>query len=356
MNTEITEIAKKRNSVQTNSFPITIGEIVNLYKEKDIILRPEYQRLFRWTDEEKSLLIESILLGLPIPAIFVEQSKDNVWYVVDGLQRLSTILQFFGELENKETLRLCGLEKLDFLNNKTIDDLDKSDIRLFKKTTLNFSSISESSSKDVQYELFIRLNRTGRPLSPQEVRNVLLLRQNKNFYELIQELRQNEDFIAVSNISEDQQADETDAEWVVRFIALKNLDESQVVKYQSIHKLLDDFSLGQISQEEPLNIREEKTIFKKTFELLAAIDKRSGRGLRRFSKGKYSGTVTMANFLVIAVGLGRYLSKNNTTLTIDDLEKLIKSYWEGDPVRAGGLSSIDLAKTAIGKGREIFRI
>ena len=356
MDNEITEIAKKRNSVQTNSFPITIGEIVNQYKEKDIILRPEYQRLFRWTDEEKSLLIESIFLGLPIPAIFVEQSKDNVWYVVDGLQRLSTILQFFGELESKETLRLCGLEKLDFLNGKTIEDLDKSDIRLFKKTTLNFSSISESSSKDVQYELFIRLNRTGRPLSAQEVRNVLLLRQNKDFYDLIQELRQNEDFIAVSNISEDQQADETDAEWVVRFIALKNLDESQVSKYQSIHKLLDDFSLCQIPQEKELDIAKEKEIFSKTFKLLVAIDQNSGRGLRRFSKGKYSGTVTMANFLVLAVGLGRYLSKKNTTLTIDDLEELIKSYWEGDPVRAGGLSSIDLAKKAIGKGREIFRI
>ena len=67
---------------------------MNLHKNKELIIQPEYQRLFRWSTQQKSHLIESILLELPIPQIFVIENPDGILELIDGLQRTSTVLQF----------------------------------------------------------------------------------------------------------------------------------------------------------------------------------------------------------------------------------------------------------------------
>ncbi|MDQ6866982.1 MAG: DUF262 domain-containing protein [Pseudomonadota bacterium] len=93
-----------RKDVKTESYPMSIGELIGMYEKNEIILRPEYQRYFRWTKEQKSKLIESVLIGLPLPSFFMAQDENGNWEVVDGMQRLSTILDFIGVLkqENKE--------------------------------------------------------------------------------------------------------------------------------------------------------------------------------------------------------------------------------------------------------------
>src|SRR6185369_5990798 len=73
---------------------LSYGEIVNLHANKELIIQPEYQRLFRWSPEQKSRLIESILIELPIPQIFVIENADGVYELIDGLQRISSVLQF----------------------------------------------------------------------------------------------------------------------------------------------------------------------------------------------------------------------------------------------------------------------
>jgi uncharacterized protein with ParB-like and HNH nuclease domain len=79
---------------------MSIGEIINLYKEKEVVIDPDFQRIFRWDIIQKSRLIESILVGIPLPSIFIQQRDDGVWDIIDGLQRLSTILEFTGELSS----------------------------------------------------------------------------------------------------------------------------------------------------------------------------------------------------------------------------------------------------------------
>ena len=69
---------------------------LGLPKNDELIIRPEYQRLFRWSEVQKTALIESILLSIPIPPIFVAEDKNGVWELVDGLQRVSTFVSFFG--------------------------------------------------------------------------------------------------------------------------------------------------------------------------------------------------------------------------------------------------------------------
>src|SRR5207302_2762577 len=96
------EIDARRSEIRTDDYAMSIGEWISLYENKEIDIHPEFQRFFRWDIWQKSRLIESILLGIPIPPIFVSQRKDGVWDVVDGLQRLSTILQFAGILRDEE--------------------------------------------------------------------------------------------------------------------------------------------------------------------------------------------------------------------------------------------------------------
>ena len=103
---------------------MSIGEIISLYKENEMDIHPEFQRFFRWTIEQKSRLIESILLGIPIPSVFVAQREDGIWDVIDGLQRLSTIFEFVGELrdekgEKRPALRPLGTPYLPSLAGKS---------------------------------------------------------------------------------------------------------------------------------------------------------------------------------------------------------------------------------------------
>lgn len=85
-----TEIDARRREIHTEGYPMSIGEVVNLYRDDELDIHPEFQRFFRWTPFQKSRFIESLLLGIPIPSVFVNQREDGVWDVVDGLQRLST--------------------------------------------------------------------------------------------------------------------------------------------------------------------------------------------------------------------------------------------------------------------------
>jgi uncharacterized protein with ParB-like and HNH nuclease domain len=93
------EVVETRNSLSTDRLDMSFGEIMSMYERGELIIDPEFQRLFRWTDYQKTRFIESLLLGIPIPPIFVAEDKDGRWELVDGLQRLSTVLSFFGLLK-----------------------------------------------------------------------------------------------------------------------------------------------------------------------------------------------------------------------------------------------------------------
>ena len=81
------EIAKRRQTINTAAYSMSIGELTNLYRDGELDIHPKFQRFFRWSDEQKSKLIESLLLGIPSPSIFVQQRQDGVWDMIDGLQR-----------------------------------------------------------------------------------------------------------------------------------------------------------------------------------------------------------------------------------------------------------------------------
>jgi uncharacterized protein with ParB-like and HNH nuclease domain len=95
--------------MRTDGYGMSVGEWISLYEQGELDMHPEFQRIYRWGDWQKSRFIESLLLGIPIPPIFVSQRKDGVWDVVDGLQRLSTIFQFVGILKDENNKRQAPL-------------------------------------------------------------------------------------------------------------------------------------------------------------------------------------------------------------------------------------------------------
>lgn len=92
----LSDIENSRNTLQTDKLDMSFGEIMNMYERDEIIINPDFQRLYRWTDYQKTRFIESVIIGIPIPPIFVAENSQGRWEVVDGLQRLSTIFSFSG--------------------------------------------------------------------------------------------------------------------------------------------------------------------------------------------------------------------------------------------------------------------
>ncbi|QLA18159.1 DUF262 domain-containing protein [Desulfolutivibrio sulfoxidireducens] len=110
---------------------MSVSELISIYVDGELDLHPEFQRFFRWTDEQKSRFIESLLLGIPVPPVFVAEREDSKWDVIDGLQRLSTLLQFVGVLKGEKgkeitPLALTRAKYLTQLEKKVWDSKDAS--------------------------------------------------------------------------------------------------------------------------------------------------------------------------------------------------------------------------------------
>ena len=122
----LSDIGNSRNTLQTDKLDMSFGEIMNMYERDEIIINPDFQRLYRWTDYQKTRFIESVIIGIPIPPIFVAEDSQGRWEVVDGLQRLSTIFSFFGVLKNmpeKNNWILGAGDMIQTLDGFTCDTL-----------------------------------------------------------------------------------------------------------------------------------------------------------------------------------------------------------------------------------------
>lgn len=154
--------------VNTDSY--SISDLMRMVKAKDIEIAPSFQRHFVWDKTRQSRLIESIFLGLPLPAIYLSEYDDGRMTIVDGLQRISTIRDF---MDNK--LHLCNMEYFDFCNGKTFSELNLPELQLrrFHRTQITCFKIDYRSPNQLKYDLFRRLNTGGKALNDQEIRNCL---------------------------------------------------------------------------------------------------------------------------------------------------------------------------------------
>jgi len=311
----ISEIDERKKEISTDGYPMSIGEIISLYKEGAIDVHPEFQRFFRWSIYQKSKLIESILLGIPIPSIFVSQRKNGVWDVVDGQQRLSTILEFVGELkdisgEKMAASTLIGTSYLPSLEGMKFKDGDVGHIFdldlqfIFKREKLDLKIVKRESDENVKYELFQRLNTLGSKLSDQEVRNCLLVMINPEFYDWLVALANSPSFLETISLADRLIDEQYHVELVLRFLILRTLQLDEIKSTQDLGVFITD-RMKAMCQNSAYNKAQEQLIFDRTFDIL---DKSLGSdSFKRYNsqKQKFEGSFLISGFEAVGIALGR---------------------------------------------------
>ena len=162
--------------ITTKTF--TLREIVGQIDEGEIDLSPDFQREYVWRARQRTRLIESILLGIPLPAFYFNQSEAGAYQVVDGVQRLSTISLF---MRGEHRLSNIDLEYLSDLDDKTYDQLDTAAVRRFRSTQIVVHVIEPQTPDEVKYDIFNRVNTLGSPLSAQEIRHAMSAARSRSF-------------------------------------------------------------------------------------------------------------------------------------------------------------------------------
>ena len=329
---------EQRKNIFTQQYDMSIGELINLYRDNELILDPVFQRFYRWTDIQRTKLIESILLGIPIPPIYVSQREDGKWEVIDGLQRLSTILNFVGILEDKNermipAFKLLGtedipeLEGLKWDGNPEVENTFTGAQRIdFKRSPLTIVIIKKISDSNAKYELFQRLNTGGTTLSDQEVRNCLLVMEDGSFYEYIEKLANYPAFIDSISISDRSLSEQENFELVLKFFIFKNVAIEEIKEHNDLNSLITTKAL-EYCNHGVFNRDFEESIFTQTFDIINNI--MNDKAFKRFntSKNKATGGFLISGFETIAIGIGNNL-QNDTLIPLENIEDVCQSIWD----------------------------
>lgn len=341
---------------------MSLGELTNLYKDGELIIRPAFQRLFRWDDDQKSRLVESILLGIPLPSIFVAQDDDGRWELVDGLQRVSTLLQLQGVLlsegEPVDPLTLRGTRYLPALEEmawegdpvRQLSDAQKLDI---KRAKLDVKIIRRESSPEARYDLFQRLNSYGSQATAQEIRSALLVSVNGEFQSWIEECAKSSRFADTTSLSERELSQQIDLELVLRFLILHHRRDISQSALRGRGELIDSESVRLASNFDQERVELDR-VFKTTFDLLAEggsdVFRKWDEDAGRFRKGFLS-----TSFEVIAMGLGYHVAEGTPYRT--DVLEAAKDLWRREDMGAGfatGLATENRLARMLPIGRQLM--
>ena len=361
-----TEIEAKRKEIRTDAYPLSVGEWISLYESDEIDIHPEFQRFFRWTEEQKTNLIESILLGIPIPPVFVSQRENGVWDVVDGLQRLSTIYQFLGILRDEQgksvkPLVLQATKYLPSLKGKVWEDPNDenkslpADARLLiKRSKLAASIILRESDETAKYDLFQRLNTGGSQLSPQEVRNCILVMLDRDLYFWLRELADDGAFKDCVALSERPVEEAYDIELVLRFVLFSRIQIPDLKQVGDVGVFLTD-RMRQIAASPGFNKTLYEKSFRKTFETLS--NSVGSDAFKRFNrrKRKHEGGFLLSQYEVVALGLGYNISK---PVALGDIPQIIESIWSNARYTdwaGSGITATRRLPQLIPLGRNLFK-
>ena len=261
------ELMTQKMKVDFNTYDLSVKELLSMVNDGLINIAPDYQRQFRWDDERQSSLIESLFLGIPVPSLFMATNADGTWELIDGVQRVSTMICFAGDdkvremvnAKHVEALKLKGLSKLVNFNDKRFSDLPIGVQNKFKLTSIKVTTLSDKSDKNVRFDLFERLNRGGINLTPQEIRSCVY---RGGFNDFLKELSQDTNFKECVHLSENQENDGTREELVLRFFAyLYDLDSFE-------HSVKDFLNNYMSKADKNFNYSKNDKLFREVFRVL----------------------------------------------------------------------------------------
>lgn len=297
----VNQLEKEQRKVDFDSFDISVKELVSMSEDEIIDIAPEYQRQFRWPIENQSKLIESVLLGIPVPSLFMAANKDGSWELIDGVQRLNSLIHFVGTAEQLQkfdfdtALTLKGLTVLTEFNGCQFKDLPTSLRLKFTLRPLKVTTLSDKSDMKVRFDLFERLNTGGIKLTDQEIRSCVF---RGAFNDLLAELAKNEDFNVVVNLPSSKMYDGTKEELILKFFAYR---ENRHLFEHSVVEFLNDY-MAETSKK--FNYKKNRAIFEKTFaELRKLLPNGIKRGTRSTTPYNLFEAITIGASDVIEEGL-----------------------------------------------------
>lgn len=284
LNTLEDRITEQRNTLRTDRLDMSFGELMSMFEDETLIITPEYQRVFRWDVFQQTRFIESVLLGIPIPPIFVAEDRNGTWELVDGLQRMSTILAFFGLLTNlpdKNNTTLSAGELVNELDKITVNDLPIKLKTTIKRAVCRVEIVRWDSNEDIRYELFNRLNTGASPLSEQEIRNCIFRSYPIDLNQVLRDLSKDENFISLIMPSERKREAMFMEELALRYFAFKYLNsEFKTTVPNYLTEFMRSVSRGNV----PFDLHKEKKLF---LEFVAFLQLRFGKDLFR-PKGNFA--------------------------------------------------------------------
>jgi hypothetical protein len=295
------QLHKERKMVSVDSYDITIQQILDMFEAGHIIVPPEYQRQFLWSEERQSQLIESAFLGIPIPNLFMATNPDSTWEVVDGVQRLCSLAHFKGgpklleKIGRNTPLSITTLDKLPDMKELSFSDLPSSLQLMFSTRPIRVTVLNDKSDLSVRFDLFQRLNTGGVSLSDQEIRNCVY---RGLFNNDIKMCSMNKNFRATVKLKPIDEKNGMAEELVLRFFAYLN-------NYRKFDHSVKDFLNGYMKTHVNATLDPiEKQIFENTFAFIAS-ELPSG-----ITRGR---NITPLNlYEAIAVGTGLCFKNGNT--------------------------------------------
>jgi hypothetical protein len=293
------DVPQEKRRVYSDKSDRSLYELYRRYQRGDLNLDPEFQRNYVWDDGRASLLIESVLLEIPIPIIYLAEEIDGRFTIIDGQQRLRSFFRFI----NSE-FKLRKLRVLSDLEGKYFRELDKDTQIKIEDATLRTIEIRKETHPDVKFEIFERLNVGSVKLNDQELRNCIY---RGNYNNLLIKLSENRDFLLLLNLVEPQKRMQQ-REMVLHYLAFYNQTHhkyKQPMKQflnneMENHKNITDDELNVMEQSFKDAISMAKTVFgKNAFRKFIVGDDEN-------PNGKWETRINMGLFEVVMHGFSIY--------------------------------------------------
>lgn len=311
------ELEENQRRIIWQAKDFSIREFSSMNQDDELDLQPSYQRKYVATPAIASRLVESILMDVPIPVIYLAEEKDSSYSVIDGQQRLTSFLSFLnGSFPNGNEFRLTGLKVFKELNKKTFKELSKEQQAKIKTTTLHTIVIKKESNEDIKFEIFERLNTGSIKLNEDEIRNTVY---RGAYIELLAELENNAIFNELLQ-NENAKKRMLYRSMILRFFALSEksyLNYKPSMKQFCNKELRDNQKLGEEKQ------KEYKERFNHCVDLVKTVF--GHNAFKRYQLGKdgngsYSKNINMSLFDIQMCGFVRY-SKNEILSNADNIRE-----------------------------------
>ena len=318
-NEDLSEGFKIKHWVSNRSF----GELIDMYENKEIKI-PEMQREFVWNSSKSSRLIESIVLGLPIPPLFLLEVNDNEYEIIDGYQRLTTVFNFVqgnpwgGKKEKGRNIasKLSSKNILNEIAGKKFNDLDEKYQRKTSRSTIPLMEFKQLTPGDFssKYLIFERINTGSDKLNAMQIRKSLAYGEFMiNLYKYANSDENYLNLFTVSQIKKD-----IHVEALLRFLAITDLVYGKIqIKRKGIKNILDEYC--ELCRNTNISEERIKNFFKILNKLLQIFD---GQNIFRRvnSDGEYEGVL---NIGILEALLGTIIEED--ILVKEDIENQYKT-------------------------------